>query len=73
VPRRLGRHCSRVDVSKPSSAHDAHHILKAMGHEIAKLHPASERKRLLRDLDRRPAGCCLAAWAKAMADATEDA
>lgn len=71
VLRRLGPHCSRIELADFPKRRDEHVILKAMGHETANLHlaTADQRKAILRDLERRRPGWLLDA-AQAIFEAT---
>jgi hypothetical protein len=72
VVRRLGPHCSRIELAQFPKHRDEKAILKAMGQETANLHPGSpnQRAKVLRDLGERKPGWLHAA-AQAMAKATE--
>jgi hypothetical protein len=70
--RRIGPHCSRIELSWLPKGHDEARLLDAMGHETANLHlgtPAA-RAAVLRHLARQPKGWLLTA-ARAMAKATK--
>lgn len=69
--RRLGPHCSRIELWMLPKKRDERHLLEAMGRETANLHLGSGASvaAVRADLARRPKGWLLAA-AKQMADAT---
>lgn len=69
--RRLGPHCSRIELWMLPKKRDEWRLLEAMGRETANLHLGSSASvaAVRVDLDRRPKGWLLAA-AKQMADAT---
>ena len=69
--RRLGPHCSRIELWMLPKKRDERHLLEAMGREAANLHLGSGSSigAVRADLDERPKGWLLAA-AKEMADAT---
>jgi uncharacterized protein (DUF2252 family) len=69
--RRLGPHCSRIELWMLPKKWDERHLLEAMGRETANLHLGSSASiaAVRADLARRPKGWLLAA-AKQMADAT---
>ena len=72
VVRRLGPHCSRIELAQFPKHRDEKAILKAMDAETANLHlaTAGAGDDVLRDLGRRKPGWLNDA-ARAMADATE--
>ena len=69
--RRLGPHCSRIELWMLPKKRDERHLLEAMGRETANLHLGSgaSASAACADLARRPKGWLLAA-ATRMADAT---
>ena len=69
--RRLGPHCSRIELWMLPKKRDEQHLLEAMGRETANLHLGSSASvaAVRADLARRSKGWLLAA-AKQMADAT---
>jgi hypothetical protein len=72
VVRRLGPHCSRIELAQFPKTRDEREILKAMGQETANLHLGTpgQSAKVYRDLTERKAGWLLAA-AQAMVKATE--
>ncbi len=71
--RRLGPHCTRIELGDFPKARDERHILRAMGHETANIHlgTPSMAAAIRKDLRDRGAGWLVAA-AKKMAKATEE-
>jgi hypothetical protein len=70
--RRLGPHCSRIELADIPRQRDEKHILDCMGREIANVHLGTPEAvvAIKSDLRRRKSGWLLAA-AEAMAEATE--
>lgn len=70
--RRIGPHCSRIDVSWLPQQRDEARLLHAMGHETANVHLGSKsmRAEILRHLAKQPEDWLLAA-ARAMVKATK--
>ena len=69
--RRLGPHCSRIELAEVPKERDERHVLQCMGREIANVHLGS-RERIVAiraDLKRRKRGWLLGA-AETMAEAT---